>query len=201
MVINIRRYLKTMFAVIEYTNYRKEVSIRVHGYATSEEKATKFAEMKIAAKHPGHLIEPLDDDNEVYVWIASPDRQAASNVVCEYQAVDWRAVTDKECQEALTCITDQQKYHRGDDEYTGPTDNSQVTVLHFLKFYEVCQKDYAVITENFDIAELVGNNLTRCKELLDFLMRNRYGQHENRRGHIRSVSSQVYAVVRVPEIP
>ncbi len=32
-----------MFAVIAYTNYRKEVSIKVHGYATTEESAIEYA--------------------------------------------------------------------------------------------------------------------------------------------------------------
>lgn len=54
-----------MFAMIAYTNYRKGVGIKVHGYASTEEAAVQYAKEALVSENKGFEAVPNSDEYEI----------------------------------------------------------------------------------------------------------------------------------------
>ena len=175
-----------MFAVIAYINYRKEVSIKVHGYATTEESAREYVKQAISAENKGFDVEPNNEQYECYVWIKDLPN---SRVICEFVGVRYSACTDEDCEQFCESIMQ-------DEE---SLDKSQITVGHVLENYDVQKEEVGAM---FDVQEVIGGNFSRFKELLDFLLKNKCGvARENLEHHVCEVTSDVFAVVEMGELP
>jgi hypothetical protein len=185
-----------MFAVVEYTNYRKSVSIVVHGHSTCQNKAKEYALTTAAANHPGYTIIPRNINRESYVWMkAGPKGQ--SKVLHEFEALKWAGSTDEECEQLFDELAEYDQCPEWEVK-----SRSEVTVHHVLKYYDIDAAGEAKIAEKVDLTAVVGDNLALCKEVLNFLVENQLGDasgyFEERKDIC--VSTQIYAVVHTEEI-
>jgi len=176
-----------MFAVIAYTNYRKEVSIKVHGYATTEESAIEYVKQAISAENKGFDAEPNSEEYECYVWMEDLPN---SKVIREFIGVRYSACTDEDCEQTCESIFQEEE----------TLEKFEITVGHVLTSFDVQKSE--VVSGVFDTQEIVGGNLSRFKELLDFLLRNRCGvARDYLQHHVCEVTSDVFAVVEMSELP
>ncbi len=101
----------------------------------------------------------------------------------------YSACTDKDCEQFCESIIQEEK----------SLEKSQITVGHILMAYDVQESD---VSAKFDAQEIIGGNFSRFKELLDFLLKNKCGvARENLEHHVREVTSDVFAVVEMGELP
>lgn len=176
-----------MFAVIAYTNYRKEVSIRVHGYATTEELAVEYAKQAVAAENEGFEVESNNEAYECYVCVKDLPN---SKVIHEFIGVKYLDCTDDECSKFCESVLQ-------DEESL--EDKSQITVGHILNAYDVDEK---IVGTVFDKQEIIGGNFSRFKELLNFLLRKDRGVvRDILSNYIYEVTCDVFAVVEMGELP
>lgn len=180
-----------MFALIEYTDYRKEGNLMAHGYATSEAKAAAFAKRLMFAKHKGDCtVEPLDViEKDPYVEFGDTSK---GKIISRYRATQWFPAKVAECEQVCAHIVEE-----SEDLKEGPTKFSEITVENILGYFEVSAEHAVKVKEKFPLAEVVGNNMPRCQELFDLLIVNNYGHDTNREDHMHGGSMQVYAVVKV----
>ena len=85
-----------MFCIIEYTDYRKEQQIKVHGYSTNKKEAIEFARdeiNKIIIKDGGYFTENYEENKYINL---------INNKICEFRIFDIEEMHDSEVIDYMT---------------------------------------------------------------------------------------------------
>ncbi len=85
-----------MFCIIEYTDYRKEQQIKVHGYSNKKEEAIEFARdeiNKIIIKDGGYFTENYEENKYINL---------VNNKICEFRIFDIDELPDNEVIDYMT---------------------------------------------------------------------------------------------------
>lgn len=197
-----------MYTVVEYTNYRKEIDISVHGYFDNYENALNFSKEKarktMSYDEENNIIGingiDCDIDMDIYTSTSNAkdtqNNNILSNVKKELCGVTFRKINENdynEIKEAVAVNLDQ-----FDDEI-----KNKMNIKNFFKIlpggiipYELFEKMYPNINMN-DIIEDYENEILNILQQMDLEYTNMLIKNDFMSSLINSVSSQIFAIIEI----
>ena len=176
-----------MFVIIQYYDYRKEVSIRVRGYSESLEKA-KEATRKII-KNAGRKDKEMfiDEEKMSESEYVSLDDCDLGKVICELKGYEIEKTTEEERKSWVESVKEELKV-RNEEE------NFDIKFIAEIMF-NCSKEDLTKLSEHFNLNEVIHDNPARQLELLDFMNLNNLGYDDNRSDKRQRSDGYIYAIV------
>jgi len=182
-----------MFVVIEFTNYRKEQHIIIHGYSSELTKAVEHAKQLCSnqtnlqnANDYIYKIENLDDcdDIEVYINLINTPN---SKVLHKFFMTEIERTTNEQCETICKMIT----------ERNGILNKNDITLNQLLDCFNVSQKNKNIIKEDYCLDDKIGHDNDMQRYFIDYLKMNNYAYLKDVLEYETNYFAQVFGVVQI----
>lgn len=175
-----------MYAVIEFTNYRKKQDIIIHGYSDNIENANNFAKTKCLKQiysSDNTKIYKIDELNINNTTINLIDGQN-STVLNKYCLIEIERTPEEECNKICKRIKENNKN----------IDDNNITICDFINYFNVTKTVFEIINKDFNLDEKLGHDIDVQKYIVDYLKLKDYG-YFNKENYV--YYSQVFGVVKI----
>jgi hypothetical protein len=182
-----------MFVVIEFTNYRKEQEIIIHGYSSEVTKAVDHAKQLCSSQvNPKkandyiHKIENLDDceNLEVYINLTNAPN---SVVLHKFFMTEIERTTNEQCESICKIIT----------EHFEISNKNDITLHQLLDYFDVSQKNKDIIKEDYCLDDKIGHDNDMQRYFIDYLKMNNYAYLKDDFEYETNYFAQVFGVVQI----
>jgi hypothetical protein len=181
-----------MFVVIEFTNFKKEQEIIVHGYSQELLKAVEHAKYLCSHQKQNNTneyifkMEELDEhcEHDVYINLKNTPN---SKVLHKFFMTQIERTTEIECITVCSAITNENPKLK----------KKEITLQHLLDYFDVPTRDKNAIKEDYSLNEQIGHEVDIQKYFIDLFKMKGYGIIKDILDYDIYYNSQVFGVVQV----